>query len=104
MISGDGLFRCRTVRRVIREETFNQKWLDEAVTPIDEYFQKVAKTSLEDVKVHRHVVEGHAPVQAEPGKTCVPRRTRLSQEDFENSGYTENRRSCEFLQTGISGR
>ena len=52
VISGDGLFRCRTVRRVPREEAFNQKWIDEAVTPIDEYVQKGAKTSFEDVRVH----------------------------------------------------
>ena len=60
MISGDGLFRCRTVRRVVREEASNQKWNEEAVTPIDEYVQKGAKTSFEDVRVHRRVVEGHA--------------------------------------------
>ena len=58
MISEDGPFRCQTVCRVTREEAFNQKWLDEAVTPIDEYVQKGAKTSSEDVRVHRHVVKG----------------------------------------------
>ena len=49
----DGLFKCRTVRRVIREEAFNPKWMDEAVTPIDEYVQKGATTSFEDVRTHR---------------------------------------------------
>ena len=33
---------CRTVRRVVREEAFNQKWIEEVVTPIDEYIQKGA--------------------------------------------------------------
>ena len=36
VISGDGRFKCSTVRRVIREEAFNQTWIDEAVTPIDD--------------------------------------------------------------------
>ena len=36
VISVDGLFKCRTVRRIAREEAFNQKRIDEAVTPIDE--------------------------------------------------------------------
>ena len=69
IISPDGLFQCSTVHRVIREEAFNSKWLDEAVTPIDEYVQKGAKTSFEDVRTRRHVVEGYAPVPAAPGKS-----------------------------------
>ena len=104
VISGDGLFRCRTVRRVPREEAFNQKWIDEAVTPIDEYVQKGAKTSFEDARVHRHVVEGHAPIPEAPGRAFIPRRTRLAQKDFDDYGYTENCKGCEFLQTGIGGR
>ena len=46
VISAEGLFKCRTVRRVIREDAFNPKWLEEAITPIDEYVQKGAKTSF----------------------------------------------------------
>ena len=80
MISGDGLSRCRTVRRIVREETFNQKWIDEVVTPIDDYVQKGAKTSFEDVRVHRHVVEGHAPIPEAPGRAFVPMGAR--QKDF----------------------
>lgn len=102
VVSGDGLFRYRTVRRVFLEESFNQKWLDEAVTPTDECVQKGAKTSFEDVRVLRHVVEGHAPVQAAPARAFVPRRARLSKVDFERFGYTENCRGCEFLQAGIA--
>ena len=86
MISGDGLFKCRTVRRVVREEAFNWKWIDEAATPIDEYVQKGAKTSSEDSRVHRHIVEGHAPIPEAPGRVFVPRRTRLSQKDVGNFG------------------
>ena len=87
MISGDGLFKCRTVRRVVREEAFNQKWIEEAVTPLDEYVQKGAKTSFDDVRVHRHVVEGHAPIPEAPGRAFVPRRARLSQKDFDDFRY-----------------
>ena len=58
VISRDGLFRCRTVRRVVREEAFSPKWFEEAVKPIDEFVQKGARTSFEDVRVHRHVVGG----------------------------------------------
>ena len=104
MISGNGLFKCRTVRRVIRDEAFNQKWIDEAVTPIDEQVQKGARTSFEDVRVHRHVVEGHVPIPAATGRAFVPRRARLSQKDFDDFGYTENCRGCEFLLTGIGAR
>ena len=104
IISGDGLFKCRTVRRVTREEAFNTKWLDEAVTPIDEYVQKGAKTSFEDVRVHRHVAEEQAPVPEGAGREYVPRRARLGQEDFRRHGYTAGCRGCEFLQTGIGGR
>ena len=89
MISGDGLFKCRTVRRVVREEACNQKFIDDVVTPIDEYVQKGAKTSFEYVRVHRNVVEGHAPIPEAPGRAFVPRRVRLSQKDFEDFGYTE---------------
>ena len=88
IVSGDGLFKCRTVRRVVSEEAFNQRWMDEAVTPIDEYVQKWANTSFD---------ESYAPVPADPGRAFVPRRARLAQGDFENYGYTENCRGCEFL-------
>ena len=100
IMSGDGLFKCRTVRRVIREEAFSQQLMDEAMTPIDEYVQKGAKTSW----AHRHVVEGYAPVPADPGRASVPRRARLAQGDFENEGYTEDCRGGEFLQIGIGAR
>ena len=78
IISGDGLFKCRTARRVIREVAFNQKSIDVAATPIDEYIQNGAKTSFEDASAHRHVVEGYAPVPADPGRVFVPRRARLA--------------------------
>ena len=42
VISGDGLFKCRTVTGVVHEEAFNLKWFEEAVTPIDQYVQKGA--------------------------------------------------------------
>ena len=45
-----------------------------------------------------HVVEGHAPIPESP------RRTRLSQKDFDDVGYIEDCRGCEFLQTGIGGQ
>ena len=84
-------------------EAVSQKWLEEAVTPI-EYVQKGAKTSFEDVRSHRHVVKGHAPVPVAPGRAFVPRRTRLGQQDFDDFGYTQGCRGCEYLQTGIGQR
>ena len=36
IISGDGFIKCHTVRRIIGEEAFNQSWVDEAMTPIDD--------------------------------------------------------------------
>ena len=104
IISGEGLFKCRTVRRVIREDAFSSKWVEEVVTPIDEYVQKGAKTSFEEVRTHRHVVESRAPVPEEINRTYAPRRIRLEQKDFDKLGYTENCRGCEFLQTGIGVR
>ena len=104
IISGDGLFKCRTVRRVTREEAFNSRWIEEAVTTIDEYVEKGAKTSFEDVRVHRHVVETRAPVTEEANKDYAPRRARLDKKDFNRHGFTENCRGCEFLQTGIGVR
>ena len=74
------------------------------MTPIDGYVQKGAKTSFEDVRAHRHVVEGYAPIPADPGRAFVPRRVRLAQGDLEKFGYTEDCRGCEFLQTGIGAR
>ena len=50
------------------------------------------------------MVEGHAPIPEAPGRAFIPRRTRLAQKDFDEFGYTENCRCCEFLQTGIGGR
>ena len=92
MISGDGLFKYRTVRRVIREEDSNQKWIDEAVTPIDENVQKGAKSSFEDVRTHRLVVEGHAPIPAALGRAfffpegpCYPRRTLMTAGTLRNA-------------------
>ena len=92
------------VRRVVREEASNQECIEEAVTPLDEYVQKGAKTSFEDVRVHRHVVERHAPIPEAPGRAFVPRRARLSQMGFDDFGYTENCRGCEVMQTGIGAR
>ena len=74
------------------------------MTPIDEYVQKGSKTSFEDVRVHRHVVEGHAPLPEAPGRAFVPRRAGLPQNVFDDFGYTENCRGCELLQTGIGAR
>ena len=78
--------------------------MEEAVTPIDEFVMKGAKTNFEDARVHRHVVEGHAPVPPEPGREYVPRRARLIPNDFEEHGYTAGCRGCEYLQTGLGGR
>ena len=104
VISAEGLFKCRTVRRVIREDAFNPKWLEEAITPIDDYVQKGAKTSFEEVRTQRHVVQGRAPVPEDISKPYAPRRIRLEQKDFERLGFTEDCRGCEFLQTGIGVR
>ena len=89
---------------MIREEAFSQKWLDEALTPIDEYVQKGTKTSFEDIRTHRHIVDGHAPIPAAPGRAFIPRRARLAHKDFDNCENTEGCRGCEFLQTGIGQR
>ena len=104
IISAEGLFKCRTVRRVIREDAFNPRWVEEAVTPIDEYVQKGAKTSFEEVRTHKHVVESRAPVPEEANRKYEPRRIRLEQKDFDRLGYTQNCRGCEFLSTGIGVR
>ena len=92
------------MRRVVREEAFSPRWLEEAVTPIDEFVQKGARTSFEDVRVHRHVVEGQAPIPAAPGRAFIARRTRLSPQDFDDFGYTEGCKGCGYLQTGIGQR
>ena len=74
------------------------------MTPIDEYVQKEAKMPFEDVRSHRHILEGHAPVPVAPSRAFVPRRARLGQQDFEDFGYTQGCRGCEYLQTGIGQR
>ena len=65
---------------------------------------EVRRSSFGDVRVHRHVVAGHAPIPEAPGRAFFPRTARLSQKDFEDFGYTENCRGCEFLQTGNGAR
>ena len=79
-------------------------WLYEALTPIDEYVQKGAKTSFEDIRTQRHIADGHAPIPAALGRAFIPRRARLAHKDFDNYGYTEGCRGCGFLQTGIGQR
>ena len=74
------------------------------VTPIDEYVQKGAKTSFEDVRGHCYVVAGYAPVPVVPGRVFVLRIARLAQGDFDKFGYTENCPVCEFFQIGIGAR
>ena len=66
----------------------NQKWIDEAVAPTDEYIQKGAKSLFKDIRARRHVVEGHAPIPAAPARAFVPRRAKLSQKDSDEFGYT----------------
>ena len=78
IISIEGLFRCGTVRRVIREEALSEKLLDEAL------------------RRSQQRLEGHS-AQDEPGlhiKTSTTLDTRV----------TEGCRGCEFLQTGIGQR
>ena len=104
IVSGEGLFKCRTVRRVVREEAFGAGWLEKAITPIDEFVSKGAKSSFADVRTQRHIVPGGAPVPEDVGRTYIPRRTRLKPDDFDKFDYTEDCRGCEFLQTGIGGR
>ena len=74
------------------------------MTSIDEYVQKGAKTSFEDIRTQRQIVDGHAPIPAAPARAFIPRRAGLAHKDFDNFGYTEVCRGCEFLQTWIGQR
>ena len=67
-------------------------------------FRKGAKTSFEDIRTQRHIVDGHTLIPAAPGRAFIPRRARLAHKDFDKFGYTEGCRGCEFLQTGIGQR
>ena len=105
VINEDGLFKCRTLRRVPREEAFHVKWLENATTPVDEFVNKGAMTTFPGgAGVNRHTVEGSAPVPAGVGKAYIPRRTRLTPQDFVEYGYTDGCRGCQWFQTGIGGR
>ena len=92
MISEEGFFKCRTVRRIPREYAFDAKCLEEAKTPMDEFVNKGAMSSFPEVRTNRHVVATPAPIPESLGKTYIPRRTRVMPDDFVEFEYTDRHR------------
>ena len=94
------MFKCRTIRRLVRGKAFDTETLNKAKTAIDEYVEKGASADLPRVRWGGVEHQG-VPVDKEG---YAPRRARLVPEDFVKFGYTENCKGCIWLQDGVGGR
>ena len=93
LINKNGLFKCRTARRVIKEKAFNENTLTEAMTTIDRYVNKGASTEPPPLTFDEPVYEG-VPIE----RSFIPRRARLKPEDFDQHGFTDGCRGCIWLR------
>ena len=98
-VNKNGLFKCRTARRLVREKVFSQRTLEEAVITIDEYVNKGASTTPPTVTFAEAAVQG---VPIESGRTFIPRRARLKPEDFDSHGFTDGCRGCIWMRQNWS--
>ena len=94
----DGIFKCRTARRLTRDKAFSIETMDMAKWGISEYVNKGARTSAE-ARIGEHLADGAAG-----GRTFAPRRVRLEPADFQKHGFTVGCRGCAWMEDKVGAR
>ena len=101
----EGLFKCRTVRRVVEDKSYDPDCLDYVKEFYDDYMLKGASTTAARVRfgIAQRQEPGVEGVRT-AGGDYAPRRLRLVPQDFVSHGYTEGCGGCTWLQTGLGNR
>ena len=97
----DGLYKCRTIRRLENNLAFDVDTLDKATKTIDEYIHKGATANLPGVCGGGAPEHVGVPLDKDG---YAPRRAKLRAEYFTRIGYTIGCKGCTWLQDGIGGR
>jgi hypothetical protein len=100
IINENGLFKCRSMRRLEKEKACDEETLKKATKTIDEYIEKGASSTLPGVRGGN---AEHVGVPADRDG-YAPRRAKLKAEDFAKFGYTIGCKGCTWLQDGVGGR
>ena len=94
----DGVFKCRTIRRLSRDKAFSKDTLTMGAWGISDYVNKGARTSAE-ARQGEQVREG-----VPGGREFAPRRARLLPDDFKRHGFTQGCRGCAWVEDGVGAR
>ena len=101
--TGDGVYKCRTVRRRAKENSCDAELIDAIKMSYDEYILEGAKTTPAVTFARPAAVEPEPPVPMR-GRDFVPRRLYTKASDYIAHGYTQGCRGCEWLQNKLGTR
>ena len=97
-LNTNGLFKCRTMKKLPRDRAFNPECFTEITFDIGGYIEKGARTTVEGR-------QGELAPEGEQGnRAFAPRRVRLIPEDFRKNGFTVDCRGCIYFQDGVGTR
>ena len=78
----DGLYKCRTMKRMPRDNAFHATCMEETPFGIEVYIEKGARTTAES-----H--QGELAREGElGGREFAPRRRKLAASDVDRAGFT----------------
>lgn len=101
LVSGDRVFKCPTVRRMVAADSYNKQVLRYAQAGFFQYVRKGASAKRTDVIQHRDQSR-HVPEALE--HEYVPRRMYLGKKDLVKRGYSARCPACAWYQIGKGTR
>ena len=101
----DGVYKCRTIRRVPKENMADPNCLSKIKIRVASYIKSGAKTSVHKPRVVEPMPEAPNVREMETRwKEIVPRRVNLRKQDFLKFGYAAGCPECQHQSTGQGHR
>ena len=103
----EGIFSCTTIRRLPDEEAYDPRCLDVVKVTYREYVLEGASSNPVGVRFAQFPATSDSRTNPDPAPLTgptVPRRARLTPDDFHKFGFTVGCGGCEQIQTGSAIR
>lgn len=94
-----GIFKCRTIRKMTKEKAYDDNILDIIKVGYLEYIMDGARTTPPRVRFAEPESR-----KTSDNKDVIPRRLRLTPEDFATQGFTQRCPGCIWIQTKVGPR
>ena len=103
--TSEGVYKCRTIRRMLGEHMTDPECLVKLKVSVSEFLKQGAKTTKHEPKVVEPIPKAsHSEDVETRRKELVPRRARLLKKEFAAHGYTEGCPECRHMNTGLGHR